>query len=180
MGVDILEDSDYAALSQSRCGNSFIDDNRYVNFSIVSKKEKARRTASDKEVVDRTWRIDESFKNNCDYLNMRLKSLQNEINSLRQQNKGQTFTDRTLTPMIQWETIYKNELIRLRCEENELERKKKEDEENIVRTLKDVTNAPPPMLPPDVAETKGSNTNQYIIYGVGGLFLVIILVAVLK
>ena len=176
----MLEDSEYAALSQSRCGNSFIDDSRYANLSIVSKKEKARRVESDRDAVDRVWKIDDAFKDNCSYLNMRLKTLQNEINSLRQQNKGQAFADRTLTPMIQWETKYKNELVRLKCEEYELEAKKKEDEQNIVRTLKDVTNTPPPMLPPDVADTKGSNTNQYIIYGVGGLFLVIILVAVLK
>ncbi len=176
----MLEDSDYAALSNSRCGNSFIDDSQYANLSIVSKKEKNRRAESDADVVNRVWRIDEAFKDNCSYLNMRLKALSNEINSLRQQNKGQTFAERTLNPMIQWETRYKNELIRLKCEEYELEAKKKEEEKNIIKTLRDVTNTPPPMLPPDIADTKGNKTNQYIIYGVGGLFLVIILVAVLK
>ena len=180
MGIDMLEDSEYAALSQSRCGNSFIDDSQYANLSITSKAEKERRAESDADVVNRIWRIDDAFKDSCSYLNMRLKALSNEINSLRQQNKGQTFADRTLNPMIQWETRYKNELNRLKCEEYELETKKKEDEQKIVRTLRDVTNAPPPMLPPDIADAKSGNTNQYIIYGVGGLFLVIILVAVLK
>jgi seryl-tRNA synthetase len=178
MGIDMLEDGDYAALSQSRCGNSFIDDYQYENFD--SRKERNRKTETERDVVDRIWRIDEAFKDNCSYLNMRLTNLSNEINSLRQQNRGQDFANRTLNPMIEWEAKYKSEINRLKCEDNELEEKKKEEEKKIVKTFRDVTNTPPPMLPPEIEDEKSSNTNKYIIYGVGGLFLVIILVAIIK
>ena len=181
MAIDLLEDSEYAALSENRVGNDFVNGNEnenYMYFSIVSRKEKERRAESDRDAVDRLWRIDDAFKDSCTYLQLRLRQLENAINSEMSKGASQVRMDRTVKPMIDWKTRYQNEIARLKCVEEEQRISKEDEEKKNLKLVTKVASAPPPML--DLPTEKGSDTNKYILYGVGGLVVVIVMVALLR
>ena len=179
MGLELIEDSELGALAPSRLGNKcFIDDDRYANLSWVSKGEKNRRAESDADRVNRLWSLDPIFAKNCTYLQKRLDSIQDALKGEYQKNPSETYTDRTIKPMINWETQYKNALTRENCVDIKLKQEKSEEEKKNLELIQKAGETPPPMLP-DVPTTK-SKTTTYVIIGVGSLALIIIGMALLK
>jgi hypothetical protein len=179
MAIELIEDSELGALASSRLGNKcFLDDDKYAYASIVSRKEKNRRADSDREAVDRIWRIDPAFEKSCTYLTTRLKNLQSSIQGELAKNPSKTRSDRTISPMVNWETEYKKRIEDLKCVDKSLEQEKTEEEKKNIDILKQTALDTAQF---DVPEIKGtSNTSKYIMLGVGGLTLAIVIIAILR
>jgi seryl-tRNA synthetase len=176
MGIDLLENSELAALAPSRLGNkSFVDDNNYSNFSIVNKDKAA---ASARAEIDATWSINPKYKNDCDYLQKQLEKLLAEIDGENKKNLSKTLRERWINPREDWAARYKKAIIDNECEKNKEQAEKKAEQKNTLDTLTSITNAPPPLLP--TGEQKADNTNKYIIYGVGGVILLIAIAILIK
>jgi hypothetical protein len=173
MAIDSIEYNELGALSQSRLGTScFVDDSRYSNFSIVSAKEKRRRTEQALASVNADWELNPKLANDCAYLQDRLYALQSKIESERKKNPSKTISERWINPLLDWEVKYKEAIQKNRCVEqvakSEAEAQKKETLDILTKTTSD---AP--------TETNDNKT-KYIIYGVGGLVVVIGLVMLLR
>lgn len=177
MAIDMIEHNELGALAHSRLGQKcFIDDDRYANLSIVSKKEKARRKAESIAQVEASWGIDSSKANDCDYLQTRLKSLQDAIQNELSKNPSSVVMDRVINPMKDVETRYKNAITKNKCSEkqalaeNELARK---------QTIEAINEASSSASDLGVA-TQGSKTTKYLMYGIGGVVVLVTLVIVIK
>jgi ABC-type sugar transport system ATPase subunit len=155
------------------------DDEQFSNLSIVSKKEKNIRTEGARERVDVTWRIDPAFQNNCTYLNMRLKQLQASIKSELDKNPSQTTVERFINPMRDYEAQYKRLLERNNCSDLQSKREQLEAEKRTEEAIRRAASDIPDFALTDV-EDKGSNINKYLIFGVGGLILVVTAAILLK
>jgi hypothetical protein len=174
MAIDSIENNELGALSQSRLGSKcFVDDDRYV---YLSKAEKNRRTARSKAEVDATWRIDPVYENNCEYLTTRLRELQDSIENEMSKNPSKTTKERLVFPMKDYETRYKQLITRNKCveiiEKQEAEASKKE----TLDILTQATATPPSLL----EQNKSDKTTKYIIYGVGGVIVLISLVLLMR
>jgi hypothetical protein len=179
MAIELIENSELAALAPSRIGTkNFIDDDRYSNLSIVSKKEKRRRAESAQGEVDATWSIDPKYKNDCDYLFTRLQILQDNIDAEMAKNPSKVTIQRYINPMRNWETQYKNAISLNNCVGK---LKKKETEASKKETLDILEKATDTKLPMQTEEeTKSNKTTKYIIYGVGGVITLVALILLLK
>jgi hypothetical protein len=180
MAIELIEDSELGALAQSRLGNKCFlnDDDKYANLSWVSKKEKNRRADSDREAVDRVWRIDPIFEKNCTYLTTRLTNLQSAIKGELAKNPSKTRSDRTISPMVDWETQYKKKIENLKCVDTALEEEKSAEEKKNIEILKQTALDTTQFDVPEISGT--SNISKYVLLGVGGLTLAIVLIAVLR
>jgi len=179
MAIELIEDSEMGALAPSRLGNKcFLDDDKYANLSIVSRKEKNRRADSDRDAVNRVWRIDPVFEKNCTYLTTRLKNLQSSIQGELAKNPSKTRSDRTISPMVDLETQYKKKIENLKCVDTALEQEKTEEEKKNIDILKQTALDTTQFDVPEISGT--SNTSKYIMLGVGGLTLAIVIIALLR
>ena len=173
MAIDSIENNDLGALAPSRLGNrNFVDDNK---FSYLSRAEKNRRTERSKADVDATWSIDPVYENNCEYLTTRYRELDNTIETEMGKNPSKVTKERLLNPMLDWKTRYKNQIVKNKCaeilEKQETEASKKE----TLDILTKATGTPPP-----IEGDKSSNTTKYIIYGVGGVILLVSVMLLLR
>lgn len=172
MAIDSIEYNELGALSQSRIGSKcFVTDNSYSNFSIVSKREKERRRQLSEANVSSEWSIDSSLENNCEYLQDRLTQLQNAIEGELQKNPSKVTNERLINPMRSWEVKYKNLIQRNKCVQNQEALQSEEQKKQALAILQGTSETTP---------TQTSKTTKYIIYGVGGLIVVIGLVLLLK
>lgn len=151
---------------------AFVDED-FSNFSIVSKKEKKKRTAQALSQIDSVWAIDENRKNDCDYLTMRLTTLQNTIKSEIDKNPSKVYRERNINPLYDWETRYKNAIAENKCEEKKIKSERQEERVTTEEALKRVSDAT------SMDETPTS-TNKYILYGLGALILVVVGIKLLK
>ena len=154
---------------------SFADENEYENFSIVSKYEKEIRATGDRARVDAEWRVDPAFENNCFYIQMRLRQLQDRIKSEVDKNPSATYNERTINPMRDWEATYKRLIERNKCVDKEAKQREQESEKKVQEWAKIATSD----TPLDI-ETKASNLNKYLIFGVGGVILIVTVAILLK
>lgn len=179
MAIELIEDNELGALAESRLGNKcFLDDDKYANLSAVSRKEKQRRADSDREAVDRIWRIDPIFEKSCTYLITRLKNIQASIQGELAKNPSKTRSDRTISPMVNWETEYKNRIENLKCVDKSLEEEKSAEEKKNIEILKQTALDTAQFDVPEISGT--SNTSKYVLLGVGGLTLAIVIIAILR
>lgn len=179
MAIELIEDSELGALAPSRLGNKcFLDDDKYANLSWVSKKEKNRRADSDRDAVNRVWRIDSAFEKNCTYLTTRLANLQSAIKGELAKNPSATKQDRTISPMVNLETEYKKRIENLKCVDTALEEEKSAEEKKNIELLKQTALDTAQFDVPEISGT--SNTSKYIMLGVGGLTLAIVIIAILR
>jgi hypothetical protein len=155
----------------------FVDE--YSNFSITTSYEKQIRAQGDRERVDAAWRVDPAFQNSCSYLNMRLKQIQDSIKSELDKNPSQTTIDRTINPMRDYETQYKKLIERNNCVDIQAKKEQLEAEKRTQDAIMKAASDVPDYALTDV-EDKGSNINKYLIFGVGGLILVVTVAILLK
>jgi hypothetical protein len=176
MGIDLLENSELAALAPSRLGGrSFVDDNNYSNFSITN-KGKAEKQA--KEQFDALWQINPKLQNDCDYLKKQLDQLLIEIDGENKKNYNADLRRRFINPREDWVAKYRQAIVKNECESKKEQSEKAYEQKNTLDTLTSITNAPPPLIPD--GEKKADNTNKYIIYGVGGVILLIAIAILIK
>jgi hypothetical protein len=177
MAIDMIENNELGALSHSRLGNKcFIDDNNYSNFSITSKKEKARRKAESIAQVEATWGIDPSKANDCDYLQSRLKMLSDEIQNQLSKNPSSVTMDRLVNPLKDVETRYKNAITKNKCVEKQSQLESDVARKQTIEAINEASSSAPNL---NVA-TQGSKTTKYLMYGIGGVVVLITLVIVIK
>lgn len=205
MGINMLEGSEMGALTESRLGNKcFVNDDNYSNLSIgkrkltwadayypvaitnalgitnltiLTDKEKQAREQNWKKNIEATWQIDPTKVGDCTYLTTRLEQLQNTIVSESEiYIKDKVAQKRILTPLKQMEVQYKNAIAQAKCVET---RTKAEEEATKKETLDLLTGATA-TPPTSASDEKSSKTTKYIMYGVGGLILILGVLVVLK
>jgi len=177
MAIDSIEHNELGALSSSRLGSKcFVDDADYSNFSIVSKKEKKRRTAQALAGINAEFELNPKLATDCNYLQDSLFALQSKIDSERKKNPSKTMTERFINPLLDLEVKYKAAIQKNRCldqiAQSEAEAQKKETLDILTKATSDT-----PTETPDTPDTK---RNKYIIYGVGGVIVLIGVVMLLK
>ena len=128
--------------------------------------------------MNRLWRIDPAFEKSCTYLTTRLKNLRSAIQGELSKNPSATKTDRTISPMVNFETDYKTRIENLKCIDKSLEQENKAEEKKNIDVLKETALDTIQFDVPEIAGT--SNTSKYIMLGVGGLVVAIVIIAVLR
>lgn len=197
MGYDMLEGSEMGALTSSRLGNKcFVDDNDYnsflglgalglatnklgiTNFSVLTKKQKEQRAKFEREKVENAWKIDPTKVGDCDYLTSRLEQLQNTIASESEVYiKDKVAQQRILVPLKRMEVQYLNAISQAKCVEKRAKAEAEATKQETLNLLTTATATPPLSSP---ADEKSAKTTKYIMYGVGGLILVLGILVVIK
>jgi len=54
------------------------------------------------------------------------------------------------------------------------------EQKQTIDVLASVANTPPPVIPEDTADDKASSINKYIVYGVGGVIVLVAVMLLLK
>lgn len=155
----------------------FVDED-FSNFSIVSKKEKKKRKEASVSNVNATYGIDPSKAKDCGYLQVKLTQVQNAITNELGKNPSKTTLDRVVNPMRDVESSIKNAMVENGCEDKKLEADRKAEEKRTLEGLKaaaqigsgDTTSEPTPT----------SKNTKYVMYGVGGLLLLIVGISILR
>ena len=171
MAIDMVEYNELSALAPSRLGfKNFADDMEYANLFGSRKKKIARRSESTRS----GWTIDPTKENDCEYLQSRMFELQATIQNELSKKTRNIDKKTVLYPLQDMEVKYKVAIKKAKCEEmasqSELEKSKQE-------ALSAITQAS------TVSDTEGGGTNKttkYILYGVGGLIVVVGLLMVLR
>ena len=180
MGIDLIENSEMSALSPSRLGNKcFVDDDSYANLTFRGHKYKDKQRA--KEVASSgTWNIDPAKEKDCNYLQDRLTQLQNILEG-RLGSAGKGYKTASEVRVLRgYETDYKNRVASLKCVETKEQAEKTAEEKKNIDLINQTANAQIGSILPDEALAKKSNTTKYILYGVGGIVLLITTLAILK
>jgi hypothetical protein len=181
MGIDYHEDSQFSGFLDEFNNADGIPIVPFLPFiqvgSIVNKKEKDIRAEGDRARVDAQWRVDPNFEKSCTYLNMRLQQLGDAIKTELDKNPGKAFIERTINPMKEWESKYKALLTRNNCVDTKLAQERDAEQRRAMEQIYKAS-----QVTPDLIDTpaQGSNMNKYLIFGVGGLILLVVGVAILK
>jgi hypothetical protein len=180
MGISMLENSEMGAFAPSRMGNkSFVNDSDvdFSNFSIVNKKKEAQKA---KDSLNKEYAINPKYANDCNYLQQRLIEINNRIESNMSNNPSKVLFDRFTAPLNEIAQNYKNAIAKNRCVEIAEADKQAAQQKETLDVLASVAATPPPIIPQDEASQKASAMNKYIIYGVGGVILLIGIVILIK
>ena len=149
-----------------------------TNFSVLTKKQKEGRANFEKNKVENTWKIDSTKISDCSYLATRLEQLQNTIASESEVYiKDKVAQQRILIPLKRVEVQYKNAISQAKCEETKAKAEAEATKKETLDLLNNATTTPPPS---SATDEKSSKTTKYILYGVGGLILVLGILVVLK
>jgi hypothetical protein len=149
-----------------------------TNLSAQTKKEKDKRADESKSQIASTWAIDPKRAKDCDYLNTRLSQLTNTLIQEQGKNPTKTAMDRIINPLKNAQTMYQNAIAENGCEAKKLEADRIAEEKRTLQGLQaaaqigggDTTNAP----------SSTSKNTKYVMYGVGGLLLLIVGVSILR
>ena len=170
MAIDSIEYNELSALAPSRLGNkSFVDDDAYANLfgSRTAKRNREKRLAE----IRAKYKLDAKRVNDCDYLSDTLIQANNELEMYRKTFKGrveQAYIDGLEGIVADLKTmISKNKCIE-KIAQSEAEAQKKETLDILAKTTEDTT--------PEGTD----NTTKYVIYGVGGLIVVIGIIMLIR
>lgn len=209
MGYNMLESNELGALTESRLGNKcFVDDDNYsylsigkgnkarkltwadaipiigisnllgiTNFSTLTSNQKRQRAENMAKGIETTWKIDATKISDCGYLATRLEQLQNTIISESEiYASDKVAQQRILVPLKKMEVQYKNAMSQAKCEETRARAEAEASKKETLDLLTSATATPPT----SASDEKSSKTTKYIMYGVGGLILVLGVLVVLK
>jgi len=193
MAIEMIENSELGALAPSRIGNKcFIidDDDDYANilgigkgkiFGISVRGHKYYDQQRAKEVQKKgEWDLNPSQAGDCNYLQSRLTVLQNTIEG-RTGQAGKKYRTEAETRVLKgYETDYKNRIANLKCVEKALAKEQEIQVQKNVELAKQISNVPLPELMGQDSVTPKSNLTKYLLFGVGGLVLVITTVVLLR
>jgi hypothetical protein len=177
MAIDMIEDNELGALSSSRLGNkTFIDDSRYANLSFRSHKYFERKRASS---FEQAYAIDPTKEKDCDYLQQGLIEIQNSIEAEYNKNPNKKNAQILISPMRDAEKNFRNAIAKAKCIQTEEQLQRDTDEKKTLDAINKASESTTSLLSTTDAQDK-SKTTKYIIYGVGGLIVVVSLIALLK
>ena len=183
MGLEMIEQSELSALAPSRLGDKcFIDDRNDDNFSNFSlrghKFHEKKRSKQQASTIGTDWAIDSTKENDCGYLQGRLDELQNQIEVELSSNPSPSRVKEVVGGLKSVEATYKNKIKSLKCVEQlataELQKQKEDTLSEINKaaaTTPDLTQAP---------TSGGSKTTKYLMYGIGGVVVLVTLIIVIK
>ena len=185
MGISMLEDNDLGALSNSRLGGNkcFIDDSNYSNFSIVNKK---KRNAKAVQSITQQYDLAAIYKGGCDEVENALVRVNAEIDADRAKNYSASLQSRYIAPKEDIKAKLLTIRSELKCVVKKETAEKESEQKETLNILTSAATVTPPFIPEDVTdkkdeeEDKASNTNKYIIYGVGGAILLISIILLIK
>jgi hypothetical protein len=166
MGIDYHDDSQFSG---------FVNEN--ITYSNITGKEKDIRAEGDRARVDAQWRIDPNFENNCTYLNMRLQQLGDAIKTELDKNPSKVVVERIINPMKEYEARYKSLIARNNCVDTKLSQERDAEQRRAMEQIYKASQVTPDLIE---TSTQGGNMNKYLIFGVGGLLLLVVGVAILK
>jgi hypothetical protein len=149
-----------------------------TNITVLTERQKRERAEFERKKVEDAWKLDVTKSGDCDYLRTRLEQLQNTIASESEVYiKDKVAQQRIITPLKQMEVQYKNAISQAKCDEKRLKAEAEASKKETLDLLTSATATPPSSSP---ADEKSSKTTKYIMYGVGGLILILGVLVVLK
>ena len=168
MAIDSIENNELAALSQSRIGSKcFVDDSQYTNLFGNVKLKKARNEAEIKsEYLEFQLKYLNNPNDDCNTLEKKLAAVQLEIEVGLKNNRPTS----TISKL-------KTRISDLDCFKKQIAQERKDEETKTLDILDKATNTP---LSLEEGEDKAKNTNRYIIYGVGGVILLLSVFLLIK
>lgn len=183
MAIEMIEQSEMSALSPSRLGDKcFIndtDDDNFSNFSLRGKKYHDRKRAeAEAKTVPNTWAIDPTKENDCEYLQGRLKELQNAIEVQLSSSPSQARIQNVVGAMKNSEAAYKNKIAKLKCVEKKQEAELVKQKEEALAEINKASASTPDLTQP--LPQGGSKTTKYLMYGIGGVVILVTLIVVVK
>lgn len=193
MGVDLIENSELSTFDTSRLGDkSFVDDNDFANYTFVGnvlsfgRKAKKQRQQTQAEVTAR-FVIPEDKKNDCKWLDQQLNLAQNELESVtsgrkiaRQRRFG------SLNALNSAIASLKNAIVKADCVVKKEQEQAEKSKQEIVTAISQEAKATDLATQQALAQTGAgqgtgmSKTMKYALIGVGGLVVVVGLVALLR
>lgn len=185
MAIDSIENNELAALSQSRVGSKcFVDDNQYTNllglgigYGLIKRTSNEKKRLA--EAVRKTDDLEIKLKylsnpnDDCNTLEKKLTAAQIEIevglknNSSKDRLNYLRFVEGTL----------KTRISDLDCFKKQIEKERQDEETKNLNIIDKATNT---SLSSNEGEDKAKNTNKYIIYGIGGVILLLSVFLLLK
>lgn len=178
MGLEMLEGSEMGALTESRLGNKlFIDDGEYANL-FGSKKAK-RNDARVAAQIASQFAVPKEKETDCVWLNAKLVEAQNKYQAVLQKGMKRRLETRETRPLTDVIATLKTFIENAKCGETQAA---KDAEATTQRALEEVNKAATTPLPTDATGDSGttSNTTKYIMYGVGGLAVIVLFIAIFK
>jgi len=185
MAIDSIENNELAALSQSRIGSKcFVDDNQYTNLLGVGiGYGLLKRTSNEKKRLAEAQRKTEELElklkylsnpnDDCNTLEKKLTAAQIEIEVGLKNNSSTN----KLNYLRFVEGTLKTRISDLDCFKKQIAQERKDEETKTLNILDKATNTP---LSTNEGEDKEKNRNKYIIYGVGGVILLLSVFLLIK
>jgi len=179
MGISMLEDNELGALSNSRLGGnkSFIDDSSYSNFSIVNKK---KRNANAVQSITEQYDLAAIYKGGCDEVENALVRVNAEIDADRAKNYSAALQGRYIAPKEDIKAKLLTMQSELKCVVKKEKSEKEAEQKETLNILTSASTTTPSLIPEDAVDDKAGKTNKYIIYGVGGVILLVSLILLIK
>ena len=175
----MLENSDLGALSNSRLGGNkcFIDDSNYSNFSIVNKK---KRNAKAVQSITQQYDLAAIYNGGCDEVENALVRVNAEIDADRAKNYSASLQSRYIAPKEDIKAKLLTIRSELKCVVKKEASEKAAEQKETVDILTSASTATPSLIPEDKEDDTASKTNKYIIYGVGGVILLVSIILLIK
>lgn len=184
MGVDLIEDSEMSAFAHSRLGNrNFVDDNSYSNLFGSGRKAEENKKARERQIYDK-YTIDPKKEKDCTYLNDLLIKAEGELDVLRKTYKGrvqQQYIDALVPVVSNLKTKIKIADCAAKKQTEEAKKREEEALQQVSQEAKKIQEETTQLLSTTQPTAGGmSKTMKYALIGVGGLVVVVGLIAVLR
>jgi hypothetical protein len=172
MAIDMIENNELGALSESRMIGFADDDDRYA---YSTRKSRAKERA---EGTMKAYAIDPSQATNCDYLQARLTQIQNELQAELKKNPNKWERKAKIDPRLSSEAIYKTAIANAKCEEKKAKEEEDKFKKETEQAIQRASESSPPI--PQVQVAKGSRTTKIVLIGVGLLVVSVVAIKLLK
>lgn len=183
MGIDLLEDSDMSALSESRCGNGFVDEwENFVLGGVLLAKKKDAQT-SKAYAQDAMRNLPElNDKMDCTAIDVAIDKAQAEMDARRGMitaGAKAKLQQSALSSLESYIARARGMKSSMQCEKIAEEEQRKQGQAETQNILQQVTAGATggAQTPEEAAKSK---QNKYIIYGIGGLLALGAIIVLLK
>lgn len=177
MAIDMIENNELAALDTSRLGNkSFVNDrdSDYAYLSLRGRQyfeSERQKDAKVREEMRLKYLVDAINPKDCDALVRQLQIVQIDLENLVKQNAAPRFVN----PLRDIEAQLKGLITKADCVRQAEKLGKQQEQAQIESVLRQATESGP-----NVGVIAGSNTTKYLIYGAGGLLLLVAIAFLVK
>ncbi|MCE5295090.1 MAG: hypothetical protein LLF94_10835 [Chlamydiales bacterium] len=173
----MIENNELAALDTSRLGNKIFvtdRDSEYAYLSLRGKSYFESERQKDAKVRDEMrlkYLVDAINPNDCNALIKQLQVVQIDLENLVKQKAAPRFVN----PVRDIEAQLKSLIAKADCVRQAENLSKQQEQAQIQSVLQQAT-----LSGPDAGVIAGSNTTKYLIYGAGGLLLLVAIAFLVK